>query len=167
MDARGGFAHQVFGAELEQVGTLQELCPHVLSHLEALVEIAHPGAVAVGPSFDGELPAPEAIRAKRSEPAVGIELVVERCFVPHRFGLRSKQDPRGDQIVPVLEDVGADFDFASEQAFDRIPAGIDHRRHALDHQMREAPREDAGLVHRGGAHARRRGCSRTGEVVEV
>lgn len=86
----------------------------------------------IDPAFDIELPLAEAVRGKAGAPEIISESVHGDCL-PAAFGCVAIEQARGEVIVPIREDGGADIDGVSEDAAHGIASVIDGWRDCFDH----------------------------------
>jgi hypothetical protein len=103
---------------LHVLRTLEQLDVHVLPRRHLLLHLAAPAAEQVGPGLDGEDPAADRVEREGTAPSVDGEVVGERRVRPGVARGAAVADAGAEQVVPLLEDVGADHAQVTHGALD-------------------------------------------------
>ncbi len=122
---------------IHEIGALEQLRCHVLPRAHLLLQLGAPRAEAIRPRLHRVRPATDAVERERARPAIAVVVEGHGGVTPLALARRAIADARGDEVVPILEDVGADAHLVADHALDREPPAIERRCHAFDREMRK------------------------------
>ena len=117
------------------VGAFEQLRGDILPGAHLLLQRAAPGGEPVHPSFDREPPLADPIQGQRRVPAVVFEGIGHRHGQRPALARREVENPRGEEIVSVGEDVGTDAQPVAHQPLHRMPSVSHGRRDVADDQV--------------------------------
>jgi hypothetical protein len=114
------------------LGALEQLAREVeLAARDAPPHLLDPRAEGVGPGLHRVEVVGVGLEPERAAPAVVVD-EAERGLVPPRLVAPPVADARGQQVVPLLEDVGRDREGIAHHALGRIPAVVHRGADVLD-----------------------------------
>ena len=131
---------------VHELGALEELERHVLPGVDFLLELGAPGAEAIGPGIHGECPAADRIERDAAGPTVRVVVEDQWRRLPIGRARRLVAETRGEDVVSVLEDVGAHLERVAQDAFDGPAPVIERWGNAFDCDMRWFARRQLGAV---------------------
>ena len=128
------------GRRVDELSAFEKLGRYVLPRANLFLELAPPRAEAVGPRFDRVCPPSHTVDLETTNPLVGVLLVDHGNGAPLCVGRAAVANAGGEEVVTVLENVGANFEGVANDALDGIASRIELRADAFDHHRSGWPR---------------------------